>query len=863
MHTAIQQVLSRSEVAKSDSDFTYFFSLLLAAEAVAKTIVAGMAAAIGDDKHRNRYRIEHALVRADGLGDWGKAIEDVLSGTASQHLLVEARVEQAELAKSCGPNSWQYEAVRCLKQALDHLNIESDALPAKTDMKRWFRLLVTLRNKTRAHGATPPALSAVAAAHLAESIRLVTENLFLFQRPWAFLHRNLSGKYRVSTIAGETAVFESLKSERTHSLGNGIYVYFGAPYAVQLMSADADLQDFFFANGGFNGRRFEFLSYGTDNKIYGDGSKFLIPPGTLPASETEGRGELLVRGNCLTNAPDASREYVSRTSLEKSLFDLLKDDRRTVVTLVGRGGIGKTSLALRVIQTIYSEERFNAVIWLSARDIDLHFTGPRLVRQGVLSIEDISKLYCSMVLSVEKNQEKGFNPRHYFEQQLGASDAGPCLFVFDNFETVQQPIEVFNWIDSFIRLPNKALITTRLRDFKGDYPVEVRGMDEIEGKALVDLMARSLNVERLVDESYSRELVRLSEGHPYVIKVLLGEVAKAGRAANIPQLVAGTEDILTALFERTYAALTPCAQRAFLTLSAWNSVIPRLALEAVLVRSTKERSEVEDGVETLLKFSMAEVFKAEADGQEFIGLPLVARVFGQKKLNVSAGKTDIQMDVSFLQMLGPGRPDDIKLGLARRLELLIANVARRVESGEQIELFLDVLEMICRSYNPGWLLMARWQMERRVPDGYQRAKEAASRFLENGPRASEAVEGWRLLGDACHSLNDPIGEVHASVERAQLAAVPFFDISNAANRLNGMFRSQIPIDKDKRRLLANRLLDVIDRRKDEASPDDLSRMAWLAINAGHEDKARVYTKKGLTVAPENNHCRRLAERLGL
>ncbi len=108
-----------------------------------------------------------------------------------------------------------------------------------------------------------------------------------------------------------------------------------------------------------------------------------------------------------------------------------------------------------------------------------------------------------------------------------------------------------------------------------------------------------------------------------MIKILLGEVAKARRAANIQQLVAGSDDILNALFERTYAALTPCAQRAFLTLSAWNSAVPRLALEAVLFRSTEERHAIEKGIDMLLQFSMAEAQVAPTDNQEFIGLPLL------------------------------------------------------------------------------------------------------------------------------------------------------------------------------------------------------------------------------------------------
>ena len=75
-HRAIEQVLQRAADAKTDSDFSYFFALLLAGEMLAKTVTLGVIAAIRDDKDRNHYRLEHLLVKADGLGDWSKALED-------------------------------------------------------------------------------------------------------------------------------------------------------------------------------------------------------------------------------------------------------------------------------------------------------------------------------------------------------------------------------------------------------------------------------------------------------------------------------------------------------------------------------------------------------------------------------------------------------------------------------------------------------------------------------------------------------------------------------------------------------------------------------------------------------------------
>lgn len=861
---AIEQVMQRVALSKDDSDFTYFFNLLLAAEALAKIVTLGMVSAIVDDKERHRYRIEHSLARADGMGDWGRAIEDVLTGLASQYLVTDAHVEQSELTRLCREGDWQYASVSALKCALDALGIESEELPVKSDMKRWFRLLSTLRNKTRAHGATRSSDVGRPAELLKESLEIFYENFSLFKRPWAYIQRNLSGKYRVSLISESSNDFDHLRRESTHLLQNGVYINWDIPRFVSLIESDPDLTDFYFANGSFSGKKYELLSYLTDNKKHGDALMFSLPPGTLPASETDGRGELIPRGNCFSNAPEALIDYVPRTVLERELLSLLLDDKRPIVTLRGKGGIGKTSLALRVLEDVYQNDRYMTVVWLSARDVDLHMSGPKPVRPAVISPEDMGRLYAKLVLSEGKTAEKGFNAQQFLEEQLHASDSGPCLFVFDNFETTQNPLEVFTWIDTYIRLPNKALITTRLRDFKGDYPVDVSGMHREEALALISQVAGQLGIAQHLTGSYVEELIDQSEGHPYVIKILLGEVARSGVAGNIPRLVAGSDEILTALFERTYASLTPCAQRAFLTLSSWNSLVPRLALEAVLINSTGERQQVESGIEALLNYSLAEAHVASSDRQEYLSLPLVASVFGKKKLNISPQRDSISSDVEILQMLGPSRRDGIQIGLAKKVERFVATIAKRCESGESYEKYESIIEMICRHYSAGWLFLARWHVELGTESALEKAKSELTRFLEDDPNGSQVADAWRTLAYVCHRLGDTLGEVHAFVERAQLSEVPFFDVSSTANRLNQFLRNpELDLDQHERQALAQRLSLVMAQRVEEAEADDFSRMAWLAIHRGSESDARAYTLAGLEKDPENYHCRKLASRLGL
>jgi len=862
MHSAIEQLKKRVENAKSDSDFSYFFSLLLMCEQVTKLVTLGFVCAVSDNKDRARYRLEYRLARADGIGEWVKVLEEVVSGPTAHYLLVESQSDQVQLTKLCRVGDWQYDSIDLLKKAMDLLAIDAEDLPQKSDLKRWFRLFATLRNKTRGHGAISTNRLGTISDLLVRSVILVFSNLTVLSRPWAYLYRNLSGKYRVSMISGDPEPFDHLRNQTNHTYPNGVYIHYGKARRVDFVETTPELQDFFILNGGFSGKKYELLSYSTDNRIDGDAAKYLSPPEGLPESETHGYEELQSRGNCFSNVPDPLPDYISRPTLESELFDLLLDDRRTIITLVGKGGIGKTSLSLRVIPRLYDKEKFSIIVWFSSRDVDLQYSGPKAVRQNVFSQNDMASFYANLVLDQESRDDKNFKATEFFQKQMTRCDIGPCLFVFDNFETTQNPLEMYSWIDTYIRTPNKALITTRLRDFKGDYPKEVFGMEESESVALVDQTARQLRLEILLTRDYVQELISVSEGHPYVLKILLGNVAVTRKLTKIERIVAGSDEILTALFERTYASLSPCAQRAMMTLSSWNSSVPRIALEAVLLGSIGERSEVEKGVESLVQYSIAEVFESPTDKQEFIGLPLVASIFGRKKLSISPLKAAIQSDIETLQMLGPSHKKDVHLGVAQRLKTFIVNIARRLETGETFEKYAPIVEMICRNYNPGWLILARWQVEAGTHESYLRAETTLKRFLENSSDSHEQSQGWLSLADVYRYTGNKLGELHAHVERAQLESVPFSDVSNSANLFNRfLHHDQIDVDREEKRALATRLASVLEARKSEARADDFSRMGWLAVHLDQNALAREYAEKGLELDQYNFHCRGLLEKV--
>src|SRR5690606_20106846 len=115
----------------------------------------------------------------------------------------------------------------------------------------------------------------------------------------------------------------------------------------------------------------------------------------------------------------------------------------------------------RVVHQLTTRQiaRFSVILWFSARDIDLQPSGPKIVRPHLLSIDEFAREFTHL-LEPASRATSGFSIDSYFRSELTNSTTGPLLCIFDNFETVKNPAEIFSWIDAYVRAPNKILITT-------------------------------------------------------------------------------------------------------------------------------------------------------------------------------------------------------------------------------------------------------------------------------------------------------------------------------------------------------------------------------------------------------------------
>ena len=435
------------------------------------------------------------------------------------------------------------------------------------------------------------------------------------------------------------------------------------------------------------------------------------------------------------------------------------------------------------------------------------------------------------------------------------------MFILDNFETISNPTEVFEWINTYVRNPNKVLITSRInRNFKADYPIEVHGMTEEQSRELIDRFANKYHIQHLLSSKYIDDLIGESNGHPYILKIMLGEIARTMKAEKINRIIADKDDILNALFRRTFQTLSPGAKRVFLTLCSWDSIIPIVALVSVIVGDENERIDVEEAVEELQKSSFIE-FVEDADG-DFIRVPLAASLYGQTELKVYPEKLAVYNDRKLLMEFGATNSGSVKNGIAPLVERKFKRVSQRINNVLEFKREQETLEYLATKFPKAWLWIADMHL---AMDNYEEAKAAIREFLKTTTLPNDKIKYWQRYADLCEHSDDWTGESMAIVELSMIPNVPFHIISNGAYRVNHYF-SKHTCDKnmESRNEVFSKIAQVMSSRiKTEGDATDYSRLAWLYLNLNDEDLASKYTLIGLSLDPFNVYCEKLKSKLRL
>ena len=344
---------------RDDSDHSYCTGLGLKLEYLTKLITLACVACVQRETNGHRYRLEYSLVRANSIGEWVRVLNDALTGPSADCLRHDARPLTSTLTKRVPSEDPRYNAVANVHAAATAVGAVPEPLGRKAALRQALAIGSLFRNSGRGHGATTIEQSSRACLPLSNAISTLETETPFFSLPWVHLHRNLSGKFRVTPLLNEPSPFHYLRTEREHRLSDGVYCFLNEPVNVPLVFLDLDTHEIFLPNGNYRpDHSFQALSYVTSVRAVRDAEPWRHHPDHLPASETEGRRELGDRlgSDTLTNLPLRPSDHVTRSNHEERLREeLLKTHQHPIVTLTGPGGIGKTSIAIETLHSMASQ----------------------------------------------------------------------------------------------------------------------------------------------------------------------------------------------------------------------------------------------------------------------------------------------------------------------------------------------------------------------------------------------------------------------------------------------------------------------------------------------------------------------------
>jgi tetratricopeptide (TPR) repeat protein len=530
------------------------------------------------------------------------------------------------------------------------------------------------------------------------------------------------------------------------------------------------------------------------------------------------------------------------------LTTLLEDQQHRIITLHGMGGAGKTSLALRVCSRLVRQATcpFDLVIWFSARDIDLLVEGPQPREREVHDIEAIAEMYCKML----GGRESGREALDIFASEC-ADPGNRMLLIMDNFETLDDPTGVHEYLDGAVVLPNKVLITSRHRAFKGDYPLEVSGMEVEEAAQLLAAEARRAGCEPRINREVVERVHAYTGGIPYAMKLVVGQIARNIPLAQVLDEALGEDRILDALFLRSFQILSDPAKRLFLMVGNLRGDVDALLARAVFAQRALR---FDSALDELERASLVEV--ADESGRTLLRMPHVAKKFAERELPLAAGSLDIETDLAHLrEVYGVRGAGSDAVGFARRIAAQIRSTTEPAKRQELTEL----LEALADQEPKTWRVVADTRKQLEAP--VESVREAYEMAVRHEPNSSDLWQEWARFEA---EQGDRRREVELLIRAAESDPDNIGLNSYAASRVANLISTRLdefPVAD--RSVWTAVLKRNLEEHFEQLDPGPLARLGWLYYLENDRRNAERCAKRGLEIEPGHPHCTNILKRLGL
>lgn len=225
--------------------------------------------------------------------------------------------------------------------------------------------------------------------------------------------------------------------------------------------------------------------------------------------------------------PDYPRFVGRQRELDWLRQRLAPSDRAWQVVIAGIGGVGKSSLALAIAheyreyyQQMPSEERFEAIIWISAKEEILTISGTEKPALPGLISHTLEDIYATIAKNLGREDITRAVPEEQDRLVQKILSAQRTLLVFDNLENVED-----ERVRIFLRrlpMPTKCIITSREWVDVADV-LRLKGLPADEAEKMIIAEATIRDVK--LSPEAQQQLFQRTSGLPLPIKLSLARIA--------------------------------------------------------------------------------------------------------------------------------------------------------------------------------------------------------------------------------------------------------------------------------------------------------------------------------------------------
>lgn len=318
--------------------------------------------------------------------------------------------------------------------------------------------------------------------------------------------------------------------------------------------------------------------------------------------------------------------FLERPSIGELIERSLRDNRVSVTSLIGVGGMGKTALATWAANRAYASSEFGFIVSTTAKDRELSATGILGLSAPLTSYEDLLDQVCD-VLGFPDEKAGDTKARESIIREVIAGSNG-LLFV-DNLETIDDK-RLIAFLDD---LPQgvRALVTSRRHSVRtAARPIDIPALSDSELVAYVRLLQSESSFSHAsgLNDQQAVAFGRAWDGIPLAIRWALA------RTKSVPELLQQSaipvgqrlhgDQLLEFSFRRVFERLTNAERAVLEALSILEQPIPT---EALVAGTGVQDDRALDAVEELVDDGLVHrVFDADRNDYCFTVAP-VTRAF--------------------------------------------------------------------------------------------------------------------------------------------------------------------------------------------------------------------------------------------